>query len=232
MSRVATVVFAHGDAMGVVERHLPVWKSSTDFLLIVSPKDNPCVVNGVDCLTYSLRQHYGEHALERQMFAMKTVLGYGADQYVFLEYDALMLQRPISRSVIQGNLFNAHKKAEKEALYSGKCFLHFPWVFPVVVLKEFVTGVEALPYSDLTHWTSACQDVWMAQKLFELKFDVHNLLVFCGGSEGYSQNTLNTQDKIEEAVGYVKRGVYALHGVKSETAFNAIMLASKIVDQD
>ncbi|NBQ48540.1 MAG: hypothetical protein EBU33_08830, partial [Sphingobacteriia bacterium] len=128
--------------------------------------------------------------------------------------------------------FNAHiiKNAEKEALYSGGCFLHFPWVFPAVVLREFVTGVAGLPYSDLTHWTSTCQDVWMAQRLFELKFDVHNLLVFCGGSEGYSQNSIDTQDRIDEAVGHVKRCVYALHGIKSEMAFNAIMLASKIVD--
>lgn len=106
--RVATIVFAHGDAVETVRRHLPIWRASTDELMIVSPKDNPCVISGVDCLTHAPRQHHGRHALSRQLFGMRAALGYGADQYVFLEYDAFMLRRPEPRDQIQGNLFNSH----------------------------------------------------------------------------------------------------------------------------
>jgi len=225
--KVATIVFAHGDALNVVNRHLPIWRASTDELLIVSPKDNPCVIEGTDCLTHSARQHHGPHALRRQLFAMKAALGYEADQYVFIEYDAFMLRRPEPREEIQGNLFNSHVfyNREEKPMREGKCFLHFPWIFPAKKLQEFVSRVFLDPEDGIAH------DVWMAQRLMELNFPIHNLLGLTaatpnGVGEGYSQNSFDTPERISNAVYQVKQGAYALHGIKTREALHSILRAS------
>lgn len=222
MSKVATIVFAHWDVLDIVKRHLSTWASNTDFLLIVSPKDRPCLVSNVDCLTHSLNQHHGKQTLRRQQFAMKAALGYEADQYVFLEYDALMLQRPKTRLMIQGNLFNEHIFDAKN-VNSHQCFLHFPWVFPSGVLKDFVKKIVLDPNDDTVH------DVWMAQRLMELGVDVCNLLSASkatprGLGEGFSKNTIgHAEDDFTELNLAIQKGAYAFHGVKTKSVFDAIV---------
>ena len=224
---VTTIIFAHGDAIETINRHLPVWKSYTDNLLIISPKDNPCILQGIDCLSIDKRQHHGPHTLARHLFAMKAALGYNSDFYVFLEYDALMLKRPEPRPIIQGNLFNERVffERQEEFMRKGSCFLHFPWIFPADKLKEFVDRVELDPNDGVAH------DIWLIQKLMDLNMDVHNLLGLTpnspnGTGEGYSQNSLDTPQRIENAVYQVKSGAYALHGIKTEEALEQILEAA------
>jgi len=224
---VTTIVFAHGDAIETINRHLPIWKAYTDNLLIVSPKDNPCILQGIDCLSVDKRQHHGPHTLARHLFAMKAALGYNSDFYVFLEYDALMLKRPEPRPIIQGNLFNERVffQRQEEWMRKGSCFLHFPWIFPADKLKEFVDRVELDPNDGIAH------DIWIIQKLMDLNMEVHNLLGLTpnspnGTGEGYSQNSLDTPQRIENAVYQVKNGAYALHGIKTKEVLEQILEAA------
>ena len=224
---ITTIIFAHGDAIQTINRHLPIWKAYTDNLLIVSPKDNPCILQGIDCLSVDKRQHHGPHTLARHLFAMKAALGYNSDFYVFLEYDALMLKRPEPRPIIQGNLFNERVffQRQEEWMRKGSCFLHFPWIFPADKLKEFVDRVELDPNDGIAH------DIWIIQKLMDLNMEVHNLLGLTpnspnGTGEGYSQNSLDTLKRIENAVYQVKNGAYALHGIKTKEVLEQILEAA------
>ena len=106
--KITTTVFAHGGAIETAKRHYPIWKNYSDNILIVSPVDDPCILDNADCLTNSKSQHHGCDALKRQLFGLKSALSYDSDYYVFLEYDAIMLQRPQPRPIIQGNLFNEY----------------------------------------------------------------------------------------------------------------------------
>jgi len=227
MNNVTTIIFAHGDAIETVNRHLPIWKAYTDNLLIVSPKDNPCILQGIDCLSVDKRQHHGPHTLARHLFAMKAALGYNSDFYVFLEYDAIMLRRPEPRPIIQGNLFNERvfNNKQEEWMRQGHCFLHFPWIFPADKLKEFVDRVELDPNDE------SVQDKWLIQKLMDLNMEVHNLLGMTPNSrngigEGFSQNSFDSPQILENAVHHVKSGAYALHGIKTKEALERILEAA------
>lgn len=234
MNNITTVVFAHGDAAETINRHIPIWKSNTDNLLIVSPKDNPCIIEGIDCLSIEKRQHHGPHTLARHLFAMKAALGYNSDFYVFLEYDAIMLKRPEPRPIIQGNLFNERIffQRQEEWMKKGSCFLHFPWIFPADKLKEFVERVDLSVENNPQDHKNYAHDIWIAQKLMKLDFEIHNLLGLVpsapnGSGEGYSQNSFDTPQSIENVVFQVKNGAYALHGIKSKEALYKILEASR-----
>lgn len=221
MKKITTVIFAHGDAIETVRRHLPVWKSNTDNLLIISPNNNPCIVDGVDCLTHEGRQHHGPLSLKRQQFAMKTALLYESDLYIFLEYDALLLKRPKFRNIIQGNLYNEQLFLEKNIeKVDWRCFLHFPWIFPKKQLKAFLKNVS------LEEGDSTPQDIWLANKLMQHKFKVYNLMgEITGVYEGFSKNSFDTNELINIAVDKVKQGAYALHGIKTKEVFERILNA-------
>ena len=233
MNNVTTIIFAHGDAIETVNRHLPIWKAYTDNLLIVSPKDNPCILQGIDCLSVDKRQHHGPHTLARHLFAMKAALGYNSDFYVFLEYDAIMLRRPEPRPIIQGNLFNERvfNNKQEEWMRQGHCFLHFPWIFPADKLKQFVEHVDLSVENNPVYHKNYAHDIWIAQKLMKHNFAVHNLLGLVpsapnGTGEGYSQNSFNSPELLENVANQVKSGAYALHGIKTKEALERILEAA------
>ena len=161
------------------------------------------------------------------MFGLNAALGYKANQYVFIEYDGFMLKRPQPRPIIQGNLFNERIFFERQEkpMEEGKCFLHFPWIFPADKLKEFVDRVELDPNDE------SVQDKWLIQKLMNLNMEVHNLLGLVpsapsGAGEGYSQNSLDTPQRIKNTIDAVKNGAYALHGIKTKTILEQILEAA------
>jgi hypothetical protein len=233
VNNITTIIFAHGDAIETINRHLPIWKAYTDNLLIVSPKDNPCIIEGIDCLSIEKRQHHGPHTLARHLFAMKAALGYNSDYYVFLEYDAIMLKRPEPRPIIQGNLFNEKIFINKEesGMKGGHCFLHFPWIFPADKLKDFVEKVDLSVENNPVDHKNYAHDIWIIQKLMKYGFDVYNLLGYSQRSsnepiEGYSNNSFDTPERTANAVHYVEQGAYALHGIKTEEVLKQILEAA------
>jgi hypothetical protein len=239
MKTVTTVVFAHGDepehyshirkgGSSAAFRHLPIWLHNTDNLIIVSPIDNPVLIKNINCVTYELRQHHGQFAIRRILFAMELALlmYHNTDYFVFLEYDALMLRRPKDRPQIQGNLFNERffLNRDEDKMNSGKCFLHFPWIFPNDKLKLFLEKVSLDPNCDTPH------DIWIAQKLMEYDFSIFNLLKIdtIGRNfelEGFSKNSIDTEEALSEAAFYASNGAYAFHGVKEEECLSRILQA-------
>jgi hypothetical protein len=224
MNSITTVILAHGDAIETIKRHLPIWKAYTDNLLFVSPKDNPLVLEGYDCLSIEKREHHGIHALKRHLFAMKVALNYKSDFYVFLEYDAIMLKRLKPRPIIQGNLFNEKifLNKDEEAMRQGLCFLHFPWIFPADKLKEFVDKVDLSVENHPSYSKRYAHDIWLIQKLMKLNFEVFNLL----GSEGFSNNSFDTPERLSKAISAVEKKAYALHGIKTEDVLKQILKAA------
>ena len=224
---VATIIFAYGKAEEVARRHLPIWKEYTDELMIVSPTNDPCIIENIDCLTHSESQKLGHYSLRRQMFGLNAALGYNAKQYVFIEYDGFMLKRPEPRSIIQGNLFNERIFVERpeQPMEAGYCFLHFPWIFPADKLKEFVDKVKLEPNDDVS------QDIWLIQKLMKLNMEVHNLFGWItsapnGTGEGFSQNSFDTPELVSKAIHSAKNGAYALHGIKTKEVLEKILEAA------
>lgn len=225
--KVTTTIFAHGDAIETCKRHLPIWQAHSDQIVFVSPVDNPLVINDFSCVTYQRREHRGKNSIERLLFAFKAALLFEADYYVFLEYDALLLRRPIPREHIQGNLFNEQVLINKQLDHQKSCFIHFPWIFPADKLKDFLNRVE-IKETDIF-----IQDIWLAQKFCELDISVFNLLAVPSKTsndvlEGCSTNTFgHHQNILDRALEMTrKHGAYAFHGIKTEEILNQFLEAA------
>jgi len=212
--KVTTTIFAHGAALETVKRHYPIWKKNSDNILIISPIDDPCTLDNVDYLTHGKKQHSGYDSLKRDLFGMKSALSYDSDYYVFLEYDAVMLQRPQPRPIVQGNLFNDYIFLNRltEPMSQCICFLHFPWVFPSNVLKFFTESVEVKE--------DGCPfvDSWIAQKIMDLNLEIHNTRY----GEAYSQNTIEPKHFNELSMA-IQNGAYAIHGIKEQETLDIVM---------
>lgn len=218
---ILAIVFAHGQVLETVNRHLPLWQNCADNILIISPSDDPCIIKEINCLTYGKSERQGTSLIERQLFAMRMSALYNADFYIFLEYDAILLDKPILRPTIQGNLFNENLfiNKEYESIEKGLCFMHFPWIWPANLLKEFILHTNHNKDTD-----SIYPDGWIVQKLVALDFKIHNLL----SVEGYSSNTIDTEERALEAINGIKNnGFYAIHGVKTDELLQKLLQARK-----
>ena len=214
-----SVVFAHGAVINTVKRHLFLWKSHTDIVLIVSPNDDPCIIENIDCFTYGKSEKWGTSLIDRQFFAMKLSILYSADFYIFLEYDAILLDKPKLRQEVQGNLFNEHLFINKkyEDIKNGLCFMHFPWVWPSNLLKEFIAQTVLDKNID-----SIYPDGWIVQKLIALDFKIHNLFL----TEGFSRNSIDNEEAALEAIEGIKnKGFYAIHGIKTDELLQRFLQA-------
>jgi len=225
-----TAVIAHGDVIQTVFRHLPIWLKYSDNLLIISPQDNPCIINNVDCRVFENRSHFGLSSIKRQLFAMISALDYGSDYYVFLEYDAIMLSQPKQRNIFQG-LWKKGQEINKETGENiKKNWIHYPWIFPHDVLKKFVEeATDQTEHSSASELGNIMQDIWIYDQLKFLKMDIFNLYQpnpLIESSEGFSRNTIELNDEIEQAINCIKNGGYAFHGIKTENVLRKILDAS------
>jgi len=221
--KVTTVVFAHGAEIDTVKRHIKIWAKFSDNILIVSPSNDRCFVDGATCITYQEVKIADPLSIERQLFGLKVALLYESDYYVFQKYNSIMLSRPYSRQMVQGNLFNENIFISKNT-NSTDCFLHFPWVFPSDILKRFIREVK-IQEEDKDY-----NDVWMAKKLMSLDIPVFNLMqqtklnnTLYLTSEGFSRNSLEKEEILNEACKLASTSTYAFHGIKTQKTLTKIL---------
>ncbi len=209
---ICTTVFSYQGGTEIVKRHLPLWQLHSDFVILIYPEDSPSIVEGVEMAAFGKSNKYGGECLNRQLSGMRYALRYAADYYVFLEYDAFLLQRPRQRPGIQANVFYT---AESE--FHAPRFYHFPWIFDAAALQYFVDRATFEPFEKgfVDRWVAA-QTISMDMAWFDL----------AAAGEGYSRNTIRSSQEIREAVALAKRGAYAFHGIKTPEFLTQILDAS------
>lgn len=213
---ICTTVFSYQGGTEIVKRHLPLWQLHSDFVILVYPEDSPSVVEGVEMIAFGKSNKYGNECLKRQLNGMRYALHRAADYYVFLEYDAFLLQRPRPRVGIQANVFYSMEYA-----FHAPRFYHFPWIFDAAALQYFVDRATCEPFEKgfVDRWVAA-QTIAMDLAWFDL----------AAAKEGYSRNTIRSSQEIQEAVGLAKRGAYAFHGIKTPELLNQILAAASTSD--
>ena len=204
---VTTIIYSYKGGQEITERHLPIYRENTDNLMIISPTDSPCILPNTDCETYEESNMFGKPMLKRQLFGMKRALDIKSDYYVFIEYDGIMLSRPVERDIIQANTFY-----DSSMVFSSVYYHHFPWIFPRKVLEEFCERVSLEPFN------KGFVDRWLAVQLDIMNMKVFHLLE---SSEGFSRNTIEPQD-IQQLIKAVSHGAYAIHGIKTEAVLDIV----------
>ncbi len=198
--RVCTTAFSYAGGQAVVERHLPLWRASSDEVIVVFPEDSRNVLPGTRTFATGRSNKYGEECLKRQLNGMRHSLDVAADFYVFVEYDAFLLRRPEARVGVQANLFK-NRTPELEGSHYG----HFPWIFDARSLRTFVDGATFEPFQ------RGFVDRWMWCQATRMGLPVHDLRAL---REGFSRNTIRLKKEKAVALRHASRGAYAFHGLK------------------
>lgn len=211
--KVCTTVFGYTGGQKIIDRHLPVWKSVSDDVILVYPEDSPNRGRDVRHFPTGRSNKYGEECLKRQLAGMRHSLEIGADYYVFVEYDAFLLARPVARTGVQANIF-----PNRDPAYRGPGYFHFPWIFDAETLRAFADGASLEPQE------RGFVDRWLQGQVSALGLETHNLRKL---REGFSRNTLRTRGQRRFAVELARRGGYAFHGVKDAALLRQILAARK-----
>ncbi len=209
--RVCTTVFGYAGGQAVVDRHLPLWRAVSDEIVLVYPEDSPNTADGVRHYPVGSSNKYGEECIKRQLAGMRHSQVIPADYYVFVEYDAFLLRRPVARRGLQANAFR-----NKDACYRGPRFFHFPWIFDADSLRQMLAKAAVEPLE------GGFVDRWLQCQIAPLDIPVHD---FRRLREGYSRNTIQHPWERFRAVWLARRGGYAFHGVKDAALLNRIVSA-------
>ncbi len=209
--RVLTTVFSYAGGQAVVERHLPVWRAASDEVIVVFPEDSPNRLPGTRTFATGLSNKYGAECLKRQLAGMRHSLEVAADFYVFVEYDAFLLRRPVERVGVQGNVFK-----NRLADLAGTHYAHFPWIFDAGSLRSFVKGATFEPFQ------RGFVDRWMWCQAERLGIQIHDLRAL---REGFSRNTIRSKKEKAVAIRRASRGGYAFHGIKEARLLRQIRTA-------
>jgi len=213
IKKVASIVLAHDEAQNTVMRHLPIWKEHTDYLLFVCPEDSMCDIPGEEVIGYGNKEHHGFVALYRWIFTFETALKkFDADYYVFHEYDSLMFRRPVERDLFQSNIFDVNP--DQQHRWNSNTFTHFPWIFPAKLLKQLVESIEPTPFEE------GMSDRWLPCNLDRIEIPTYNLLK---SQEGFSSNSIDSQELLEELIRRARNGAYAFHGIKTEEVLSELV---------
>jgi|GEM_PF-1656070 len=206
--KVCTTVFGYAGGQKIIDRHLPLWKQVSDEVMLVFPEDSPNSGKGAHLFPTGRSNKYGEECLKRQLAGMRRSLDFDADFYVFLEYDAFMLARPVEREGVQANVF-----PNRDPRFLGPGYFHFPWIFDAKSLKQFAAQATLDPFE------MGFVDRWLQGQLARMNLPVHNLRRL---REGFSRNTLRTRFQRRFAVELARKGGYAFHGVKDRALLRRI----------
>jgi len=209
--KVCTTVFGYGGGQAIVSRHLPLWKAVSDEVILVYPEDSPNQGSGVHHFPTGRSNKYGQECLSRQLAGMQHALEAEADYYVFLEYDAFLLDRPRPRVGVQANIY-----PNRDSRFVGPGYFHFPWIFDAATLRAFAAQATFEPFE------MGFVDRWLQGQIAAMSIPTHDLRKL---HEGFSRNTLRSRYQRRFAVELARRGGYAFHGVKDAALLRRIRRA-------
>lgn len=211
-STVLITVFCYAGGREIIARHLPVWRRHSDQVLLVFPEDSFAPFPDTLLLAHGPSQKFGRHCLDRQRVGMQTAATFQADLYVFLEYDAVLFERPRLRTGIQANTFPTH-----EPDFASDHFFHFPWIFDRESLRRFTAEATLEPFE------KGFVDRWLAAQADRMGLPWFDLTA---AGEGFSRNTIQTPEEEAEAERVVQAGGYAIHGIKTAALLERLLRAS------
>jgi hypothetical protein len=200
--KVCGLYLARNSEKIILHQNLNLCAKFFDEVIILSPKDQLVDISGYKCVEVGESCHSGWLAIERLMAGIRYASSLDYDLFVFLEYDALLLDRPKFFEGFQTNIF---KEGDVEK-WGVDYYCHYPWIFSKVALVRLAETMTIEPMRE------GFSDRWIACQVEKLSIPTKNLFA---SHEGYSQNTIYSVHH-ESFKEYLEKGAYAIHGIKSD----------------
>jgi hypothetical protein len=190
------------------ERHLPFWRKSGCFILPVYPHNEPMTIPG---LAVGRSQQFGVELIDRHIYGMRFALECGAKNIYCTEADSICLGKAPEpyRDAVGCCLFNDPDNPR----FRAKTFAHWFWSFNRDVLGDFLDAAE----KDGDARTELYADRWMSWVCEKHGIPIRD------DPRVYSRNQFNYPEIMDEARFARSKGVWAMHGVKTETQLYTLL---------
>lgn len=201
------VVHAHAGVESIMDRHARFWEASGD-VLYTSPLNAP--ITGRHSVKLGCDGYVGPESIRRFRTVWGHLLQLSYDLFQINEYDSFCLGPVPLFDGLQGNLFfNSDPK------YESPIFFQAPWILNRPTLERIVAAMGEIPTTLDAHF---CDRVLGAIVLRE------NIPWAGYADKGISWNLVAPQE-IAALKNAVTNGAVAIHGIKTEAAFDAAVAA-------
>lgn len=216
-SRQLLVIFNVGEEDSICEAFLPYWRKSECDLLFSSPVDMASTLKGVEHFRAGVamsgrKEDYWKYQ-SRVLDTMKHVLGLDYDAYYFTQTDSVALG-PLP--VIQDGECVHHLAGGPQTPFKSSFFLHPPWGFSKLRLKQFVEAAAAYPIQSTEF---GIMDRWISLIIEEQG------IPFTPSKFSWSSNAIDTPALVESARAAIKKGALFVHGCKNPGQLQQILAA-------
>lgn len=207
------VVLAHGKAKETVLRHLPIWKSITEDVMITSPMDDRLAIPGEDCRFFGKSARYDRETNIRTLWAMQQGALANPKHLIFCEYDALLWRWPEVKAG-QWDVM-ASKFTSADPKFKGSFYLHSPIIFGRSGYLRTIEAMKNLPLD---------AEYGFGDRYFGLAVETAKVNVLDGHALGlsYSQNEI-AGVFVDQCADAVANGACFTHGVKEHFVLTRIL---------
>lgn len=211
------VIFSHSKANETVRRHWPYYLNSGCDILGVGRTDTHCqwpVPDGrfigeinVGKESYANGDNHIVRFLDTLEHCMNAPELKKYKAWAFIEYDGVLFA-PIPTPRI--DTFYGKRAGYKDQGFLGQQYLHTPWIFDRIMAGRVLKAGRAMLQAGLIE--RGFLDRW-----FGLMIDLYDLDWKDTGAETYTQNSLDTTEKISDARRAIAAGCFYVHGIKTES---------------
>lgn len=218
--KVLVVIFSHSGYNVLVERHWPAYLASGCDILGVGRTNTRCIwpkerlvgeIN-VGEESYASGDNHIVRFLDTLEYCLReqSLKDYGA--FCFIESDSAFFA-PIPPPNI--DTFYAKLAGYKDQGFIGSQYVHTPWMMDRIMGGRILKAGRAMHKAGLIE--RGFLDRW-----FGLMIDLYDLDWKDTGASTYTQNTLDSEEKIADAIKAISGGAYYCHGIKSPEVLAAL----------
>lgn len=214
------LIFSHTEANPVVARHWPWYRKSGMDIVGVGSTNGNCIWPQYGLLDQikigSEGAPSGAHYIHRFLNALSYCLSNYSwleyESFCFIEYDGIFL-KPLPE--IAPNTFVTKKNGGASDGFLGSFFVHTPWIM------DRQMGHIILDYGQRMY-KHGLHERGFLDRWFGLMIDLYKLNWSDLGRDVFSENTLDTPHLIQMGRDAAKRGVFYIHGIKTQKQLEAV----------
>ena len=209
------IVLAHGGAVETVKRHLPIWQSLHDQVIVCSPADDPIQLPKLWGFVNGKSSRYATDTNLRTREAMRLASFLKPHTLTFCEYDALLWRWPsehiahMEPDFVMGSVFQS-----ADPKFKGKFYIHSPIIFGPLAIDKVLAAMDQLPDD---------AEFGFGDRYFGLAVEKAKIPVVNGHDLGlsYSQNHIEGQH-VARAIEVIRSGACFSHGIKDQRIFSLL----------
>ena len=212
------IVLAHGKAVDVCRRHLPVWQNLAAEVVFFSPVDDP-LPPGDRSYSIGKSKAYSADTNLRCREALRFASLTRFEYVLLCEYDSLVFGDIPAKYYPDWNGVTAPAFPNSDPKFIGKRYLHFPQLYSRDAAQAVVSAMDAMPLDSEHGFTDRYVGLAVERASCITLFNLIETPYV------YTQNEID-DPKLPQALAAYKNGARWSHGIKTRKVFEALRAAA------